>query len=337
MGEESTSRVSWVGELRRVIPRYTRFGIIGLALLTFLGVFAGRFQISEIATHFTAIYLVFAILGFLVCAGFRSLKSAGAAAALVLWHAIAVVPWYFGGDGTATEANLSILCTNLLSVNARYDDFLDLVHREDPDIVFIQELHQAWAVGLRPLEATYPYFIKIPREDNFGIALYSRLPLIDARENDIAEAGVPGIRADVEVNGRTVTLLNLHTLPPVGSWYFEIRNRQFTKLADFAKRQEDLFLVAGDLNTAMWSPYYKRMERDSGLVNARKGFGVVATWPSFYPIFRIPIDHCLLSPEIEVVDLRRGPAIGSDHLPLIVEVYVPRRSERQKDGGGAGD
>ena len=150
-------------------------------------------------------------------------------------------------------------------------------------------------------------------------------------ENDIAEVGVPGIRADVEVNGRTVTLLNIHTLPPASSQYFEIRNRQLTALADFANRQEDLVLVAGDLNTAMWSPYYKRMERDSGLVNARKGFGVVATWPSFYPIFRIPIDHCLISPEIEVVDFRRGPAIGSDHLPLAVDVHVPRRPERRID------
>ena len=61
------------------------------------------------------------------------------------------------------------------------------------------------------------------------------------------------------------------------------------------------------------------------LLPSRLGFGVQATWPSVYriPPMMIPIDHCLVSPDVRVVGRRVGPHIGSDHLPVIVELQFP--------------
>jgi endonuclease/exonuclease/phosphatase (EEP) superfamily protein YafD len=36
----------------------------------------------------------------------------------------------------------------------------------------------------------------------------------------------------------------------------------------------------------------------------------------------VPIDHCLVSPEITILDRRLGPAVGSDHYPLIVDFII---------------
>ena len=73
-----------------------------------------------------------------------------------------------------------------------------------------------------------------------------------------------------------------------------------------------------------WSPYYKGMIRESGLKNARQGYGVKATWSGIpSPVAMLPLDHVLLSPEFAVRDFRVGPDIGSDHRPLVVEVAVP--------------
>jgi endonuclease/exonuclease/phosphatase family metal-dependent hydrolase len=37
----------------------------------------------------------------------------------------------------------------------------------------------------------------------------------------------------------------------------------------------------------------------------------------------IPIDHCLVSSDIRVITLRTGRNIGSDHLPIIVDMVIP--------------
>ena len=42
-------------------------------------------------------------------------------------------------------------------------------------------------------------------------------------------------------------------------------------------------VLIGDLNVTMWANHYKRLERASGLKNARHGFGVQPTWPLFLP------------------------------------------------------
>ena len=84
-------------------------------------------------------------------------------------------------------------------------------------------------------------------------------------------------------------------------------------------------LLIGDLNISMWSHLYDDFETATGMTNTRRGFGAIPTWPQQLPFGRIPIDHCLVSTHFAVVDTRRGPAIGSDHLPLIVDLSLLER------------
>ncbi|MGD1717475.1 endonuclease/exonuclease/phosphatase family protein [Dapis sp. BLCC M172] len=101
-----------------------------------------------------------------------------------------------------------------------------------------------------------------------------------------------------------------------------MRNKQLSEIASYVANQKISIVVTGDLNITMWSPYYKELISNSGLYNARKGFGMISTWPSFFPLLSIPIDHCLVSQDIRVFKTKSGKNIGSDHLPLITDLVI---------------
>ena len=67
------------------------------------------------------------------------------------------------------------------------------------------------------------------------------------------------------------------------------------------------------------------MIESSSLRNARQGLGILPTHSIFAPqiaALSAPIDRCLVSADVRVKDFRLGPAIGSDHLPIIAELLI---------------
>jgi endonuclease/exonuclease/phosphatase (EEP) superfamily protein YafD len=56
----------------------------------------------------------------------------------------------------------------------------------------------------------------------------------------------------------------------------------------------------------------------------RKGFGLLPTWTTGNRVapLKLPVDHCLVSPDLTVLGVEHGPALGSDHLPLVVRLAV---------------
>jgi endonuclease/exonuclease/phosphatase (EEP) superfamily protein YafD len=83
-------------------------------------------------------------------------------------------------------------------------------------------------------------------------------------------------------------------------------------------------ICVGDLNITPWSPYYRSFVERTKLVNVRNGFGLLPSWPTFlfFKCLMLPLDHCLVSDDIRVADAQTGEPIGSDHLPLIVEIEL---------------
>ena len=88
-------------------------------------------------------------------------------------------------------------------------------------------------------------------------------------------------------------------------------------------------IVAGDFNVTMWSSQYRKMIANSGLHNTRQGFGILPTQSSYFldiPWLAIPLDHFLVSRDIIVENMTTGKNVGSDHLPIIVDVLIPQTS-----------
>jgi endonuclease/exonuclease/phosphatase (EEP) superfamily protein YafD len=232
------------------------------------------------------------------------------------------------------ETITRLLLVNVQAANTNRARVIEFVRDHRPDIAAFLEIDKDWLDALRALDADYPYSIVEPRDDNFGIALLSRIPLSHPNVVYLGDAEVPSIRtalalprlrhaatSDPEATNvivHHVTLLVTHPLPPGSPDYFRLRNQQLEAIADTLTEIEGPTILLGDLNVTPWSPHFRSLITRSGLHDTARGHRLRGTWPSRFPPLRIPLDHCLSSSEFRAVERTVGPDLGSDHLPLLV-------------------
>lgn len=310
--------------------------LVGDFLLSGAAYFGRWHWLCELTSHFRMQYLALALLcvaGFYCC---RARRWMIAGLVCMLLNALVIVPWYLPRSLTEArppEHNLRVLLCNVLWSNKNFAALLDLVRAEKPDVFVLQEVSKDMMTSLKPLASEYPFQRTVWEHDG-RIACFSRGELEDF-DSSIA-SGDPHQRivTKLKINGRSVSLLTIHPPPPVSNKDLQERNRQMSEAAAIARQLPPPTIIIGDLNASLWTPYFTEMVRESGLAETRKGFGVLPTWPNFLPtlkkplglnlvpLAKIPIDHCLVSPDIKVVNCRTGRDVGSDHLPLIVDLFI---------------
>lgn len=236
----------------------------------------------------------------------------------------AILPLFLGGTD-APHGSSTPLRALLINVNTRSGD-PDRVARAlrqlDPDLIVLEEVSRNWLSSLSGAVRPWPHSVSVPRDDNFGIALYSKLPFSTNEIREIGEAGVPSIIAELVCPGGRFTVIATHPVPPAGAEYTRLRNEQIGRLAEVTAQVKTPVLLMGDLNLTPWHWQFKRLVERSGLRDSSRGQGPTATWPTFLPLLLIPLDHCLHSPEIQVLRKGRGPRVGSDHYPLVVDFAI---------------
>jgi len=222
----------------------------------------------------------------------------------------------------AAAAPVRVLFVNVHTSSQDFAAVRRLITGEQADIVGLVETDARWLRELAPALEAYPARIEAPRSDNFGMALYARDPLTGAAEH--LAATVPAILAETSVGGARVALALLHPLPPVSAAVEETQLRHFDAVAARVRGAAAPFVILGDLNAAPWSRAFARLRGATGACDTRAGFGAQTSFPAGSWLLRIPIDHVLVACSIGVRDRRIGPDVGSDHLPVIADLLVPR-------------
>jgi endonuclease/exonuclease/phosphatase (EEP) superfamily protein YafD len=239
-----------------------------------------------------------------------------------------LLPWYFNQPkitNVEQQHPLKVLSYNVLWSNQQYAKAVSFVNQEQPDIAVFLEAVPNWQEKLKALAPNYPYHISTPKLE---IEIYSKLPL---NNSEVKLYGTYRglVIADLKVGDRRIKFVATHAYPQLyyGHTGWQIRNQQLEiGIGKYAQTLEQPLIIIGDLNVSMWSPFYHSLIKLSGLLNARQGFGILPTNSGIAPQFAVlsaPIDHCLVSSDIQVKSFRLGKAIGSDHLPIIAELLIP--------------
>ena len=125
----------------------------------------------------------------------------------------------------------------------------------------------------------------------------------------------------MQLDNAIATLLGVHVYPPVSrEASAACATKQLEPVCPPGDDVPHACVVAGDLNCTSWSPRFVRFSATSGLRDTRAGWGLQATWPTWMIPLMIPIDHCLITPDLAVSDRHLTRPLGSDHLGVVVDL-----------------
>jgi len=297
-----------------------------LSFLALLGVAAGllaRFHyLFEICTHFR----LQAVIALVVCGLFLVLLTRprwyGLFVLLVgLALSINVFGYFFIKPVAATGTEKRILFFNVLTSNPEKDQVADYILKMDPELVVLAEVDYQWEQAMvRRLSATYPHQIMESRQDNFGIAAFSKRPFKSAQILEMEE--VPS----VDLSFDEFRVIGTHPLPPVNPEYARSRNHQLTTLTKEIAGAKEPLILCGDLNSSPWSPFLKDFLRKTGLHDSARGFGIRPTWFGYSKLLGLPLDHIFHNSAILVTNREISPDLGSDHRAVLVDFRIGQSS-----------
>ncbi|WP_165769504.1 endonuclease/exonuclease/phosphatase family protein [Arboricoccus pini] len=238
-----------------------------------------------------------------------------------------------------SERSLSLVAVNVLMDNREVGRLKRSLERMAPDIVLAVETDTWWAQQLAEmLSCTHPHVLSCPLGNTYGMVLRSRLPFVDQSLSFLLKDGIPSMRVGVRLDsGAIVDLWGVHPEPPSPTEAPTSLSRDAELIlvarAIEARRRhgdERPVIVMGDLNDVAWSRTTRAFLRLSQLVDPRVGRGFYNSFHAGIWPLRWPLDHVFHSPDFVLRRLRRLPAFGSDHFPIMVELdHAPRAKTHQ--------
>ena len=244
-------------------------------------------------------------------------------------------------DPKLAEHQIKIMVSNVLTPNEQKQDLVDLVNDKNPDILIALETDKKWERALEQIEPDYPYTVKVPLDNLYGMHLYSKLELIDPEIKYLIIDDIPSIHSQLRLqSGRVIWLYCLHPMPPSPTEADKstTRDAELLMVGKHIKEHEQTAILAGDLNDVAWSKTTRRFQRISGLLDPRIGRHFINTFHVKYPFLRWALDHIFHSACFTLVDISRMPSIGSDHFPVMTTLqYEPQEASKQEQNAPTTD
>lgn len=228
-----------------------------------------------------------------------------------------------------SDEDLKVLQLNMQHGLGGIDNVANLIRREGPDILFLQETgpldQNQWSYSM--LEALRPYELsRVPRRSGYyqfeAICVKGTIQRrwqVDLPEMDVERAGGGKRLTAIEatVRGKRLVLATVH-LSPLNSAaapgdygkLARIRAEQWQKITEFISDQSATVIVAGDFNGSPFGYSYRTMAHVADDAFREAGVGLGYTLPSALPLRRI--DY-IWSRGLRPVDCRVLPDQVSDH------------------------
>lgn len=207
----------------------------------------------------------------------------------------------------------------------------NFIAEKEPDILAIQEYHHN---PKRKLNYKYSYFE--PTSKNFGLAIFSKFPIINKGSLNFKNTSNNAIFIDVLRKKDTLRIYNLHLqslkINPSKENFGEANSekllqrlengfkKQVTQTNRFLKHEKQWKgkkIICGDFNNTAYSWVYKQIVQGKKDAFVEAGSG---TGKSFNYLFPLRIDFILTDSSTEINNFKTFDKKYSDHFPILARI-----------------
>jgi endonuclease/exonuclease/phosphatase (EEP) superfamily protein YafD len=305
--------------------------IVALMGATIFGFAGAVWWPFDLFSHFRLQYVIALLLMLLLALLLKRWKLAALAFIGAGMNVALIAPLYFRTAPPATTGpTLKLMHLNAWGSRNRDPAALArYLEGEDFDLVFVQESKAALITHVLESGAG---FAKInidssnPTDKVIVLVNQSRAAELEVISMMRLEWG-RGCELRIAWQGQEVAILSPHLTIPGPSGNNAEREAECQSICDWVNAQTVPSIVIGDLNSTPWCKEFHSVLAGTELVDSQQGFGLQCSWPCRPPfalswMFSIAIDHCLHSADFVTLDRRIGPYLGSDHLPLEIELVL---------------
>lgn len=296
-----------------------------LAIASLAGYLGGWVWWFDVVANFRAQFVVaLLVLGlFVMMSKWR--RSGYFLLAVATVNLLTILPLYVSSPAAAMPGSptLRVMSFNVLSSNESYAEVTEYIGRLGPDVVLLHEVSRPWEVAIESADLGYEIIRGRSDELTYGTLALVRGESLTAISHGFSASSRRAIELHFVPLGweEPVSVLGIHPLAPTDAERASLRDSQIGFAGEWAASQAGAYLVAGDFNATPWSWPLRRLVAETDLLNSQSGFGLQPTFSTeTHLLLRIPIDHLVHAPAFEVTDRTLGPALGSDHFPLIVDL-----------------
>src|SRR5690606_37885713 len=127
------------------------------------------------------------------------------------------------------------------------------------------------------------------------------------------------LRAIVNVKGMDVAITAAHPMPPISADYAQIRDRSLNEEGALLAQGRVAGILVGDFNDTPWSWGVR------GGQPLTRATSLAPTWPNAWGwLSLLPLDHILVTPNVQVLQAAQGVDLHSDHRPVVVRLALPQ-------------
>ena len=237
-------------------------------------------------------------------------------------------------ESHSKDSSIRLFLANVLMDNRKSEALLEIIREYDPDVIVTMETDEWWEGALRTLEEQYPHTLKHPLDNTYGMLVHSRLELVDAEVRFILKDSIPSMHMQVVLPSNDRIFMHfVHPDPPNPKHATETtkRDAELLIVGQEVEARDKPAIVAGDFNDVAWSHTTRLFQKVSGLLDPRVGRGLFNTFNAKNRLLRWPLDHVFHSSHFKLVQMARGPAWGSDHFPIFIELSLESGAKEEQD------